>query len=477
MDRRSFLKATGIGAGLALGGAGAARAGLTNLALPSLGLDKPAPRTPVEHIVVVMMENRSVDHYLGWYGAENPNFDAHQQASYPDRRAGGGGAMVPTANWGAAGKSNYHGRGYADPTHGWGGGRVERNGGACDGWLDSRHGNDEYTLSYYDAADLPVWSQLTRGWQAYDRWFCSLLGPTQPNRYYQHSAQSGGLKNNDLPPQIAAENPQWVHGWDWPTIWTLLENKGVSCGYYFCNLPEILVWGDRHIRHARHISDYYLAAELGQLPQVSFVDPFFIGPEGVSNDDHPHADLRLGQTFLSDVIDAFVTSANYRQGALVLTYDEWGGFWDHVNPPRMEDDRGTPADPGGENDFGQLGFRIPSTIVSPWTRNRGVVDHTTYDHVSTLKFISDNWGLPYLNTRHRMANSIETAFAGFQHFESEAAFTPYEAPADLVLAPYIEPYAGQSELYTLAERGWFDGRAVRTDWRLADAFRSSGVVV
>ncbi|MEY2566000.1 MAG: phospholipase [Actinomycetota bacterium] len=476
MDRRTFLKATGIGAGLAVGAAGSARAGLANLALPSLGLEGPKARTPVEHIVVVMMENRSVDHYLGWYGAENADFDAIQTAAFPDRRAGGNGVLVPTANWGAAGRADYHGRGYADPSHGWGAGRVERYGGACDGWLDAGQGNDEFALSYYDADDVPVWAQLTRGWQTYDRWFASLLGPTQPNRYYMHSAQSAGRTNNDLPPQVAANNPQWAHGWDWPTIWTLLENKGVSCAYYYCNLPEILFWGERHISHARHISDYYASAAAGQLPQVSFIDPWFIGPEGVACDDHPHADLRLGQTFLSDVVEAFVASANYQSGALVLTYDEWGGFWEHVDPPRVADDRGTPGDPGGNNDFGQLGFRIPSTIVSPWTRRAGAVDHTTYEHVSTLRFISENWDLGYLNTRHRSTNSIEGAFGGFSSFDPDAPFTPYDAPVGLVLEPTLEPYTGQSDLYTLAELGWFDGRGVRTDYRLADAFRRSGVL-
>jgi phospholipase C len=479
MDRRRFLKAALGGTGLALGAGPAARAaGFANLALPSLGLDSPDARTPVEHIVVLMMENRSVNHYLGWYGAENADFDAHQQAAYPNPA----GTLVPTSNWGIGGRRNYHGRGFADPSHGWGGGRAERNGGACDGWLSAETGNDAFALSYYNAGDLPVWSQLTRSWQAYDRWFCSVLGPTQPNRFYLHSAQSAGRKNNDLPPQVVQEtgDTQYLHGWDWPTIWTLLEQHNVSSAYYFCNLPEILYWGDRHIAHARHISEYYAAAEAGVLPQVSFIDPWFIGPEGIANDDHPHADLRLGQAFLSDVVEAFVTSPLYRKGALVITYDEWGGFWDHVDPPRLADDRGTPDDPGGEEDFGQLGFRIPSTIVSPWTAKKppgagNRVDHTVYEHTSILRFISENWDLGYLNLRHRSTNSIEHAFRGFREFKPEAAFTPYEAPPDLLLEPTIEPYAGQSDLHRLAETGWFDGRSVRTDWRFEDSFRRSGV--
>ncbi len=470
MDRRTFVKGAALGLGAVTIG-GSARADFVNLALPATRLTDPATGTAVKHIVVLMMENRSVDHYLGWYGAENADFDARQNAEFP----GPGGVPVATANWGKNGRGNTHGRGFADPGHGWGAGRLERNRGACDGWLDPGTGNDEFALSYYDADDLPVWAQLTRGWQTYDRWFTSVLGPTQPNRYYQHSAQSGGLKNNDLPPQVAAQNPQWAHGWDWPTIWTLLENAGVSSTYYFNNLPEILVWGDRHIAHARHVSDFYAAAATGTLPAVSFVDPWFIGPEGLANDDHPHADLRLGQAFISDIVEAFTTSPNYQDGALVVTYDEWGGFWDHVNPPRVADDLETNGDPGGDGDFGQLGFRIPTTIVSPWTRGNAV-DHTVYEHTSTLKFISDNWGLPYLNTRHAATESIAGAF-DFTAFEPEVEFTPYEAPPDLV----IEPYAGDaaagttavSDLHRLAEMGWFDSFGVRTDWRFEDGYLRS----
>lgn len=482
MDRRTFIKAAAAGGtGLALGTSGVVRASsLGNLTLPSLGLDPRKPRTPVEHIVVLMMENRSVDHYQGWYGAENPAFDAIQQTTFPDRRAGGNDAPVATESWGATGRVNFHGRGHPDPAHGWGSGRVERNGGACDGWLDRRHGNDEFALSYYDGADLPVWAQLTRGWQAYDRWFCSVLGPTQPNRFYMHSAQSAGRKNNDLPPQVMQQYPQYSHGWDWPTIWTLLEQNDVTAAYYFCNLPEILFWGERHIAHARHISEYYAAADVGRLPQVSFIDPWFIGPEGISNDDHPFADVRLGQAFISDVVEAFVTSPQYASSALVITYDEWGGFWDHVNPPQVADDLATPTDPGGDEDFGQLGFRVPSTVVSPWTAAGAAgntVDHTVYEHTSTLKFISENWGLPFLNTRHRATNSLEIAFRNFATSDREPAFTPYEAPPDLVVEPTLEPLGVQSDLHALAETGWFDSFRVRTDWRFEDAFRRSGTTL
>jgi phospholipase C len=471
MDRRTFVKGAALGLGAAAIG-GAARADFVNLALPSTFVTDPEPSTPLKHIVVLMMENRSLDHYLGWYGAENPLFDARQDASFPSP-----GGVVATDNWGVHGRGNTHGRGHADPSHGWGGGRLERNGGACDGWLHPDTGNDEFTLSYYDPEDIPVWAQLARGWQTYDRWFTSVLGPTQPNRRYQHSAQSGGRKNNDLPPQLASEHPEWIHGFDWPTIWTVLENGGVSSAYYFSNIPEILEWGDRHIAHARHVSDFYAACAAGTLPAVSFVDPWFIAPEGLSNDDHPHADIRLGQTFISDVVEAFTSSSAYQAGALVVTYDEWGGFWDHVDPPRIADDRATPADPGGEDDFGQLGFRIPTSIVSPWTRGN-TVDHTTYDHTSTLRFICDNWGLPYLDLKRlHGTNSIGGAFAGFATHVPEVEFTPYAAPPEVAAAPYTGDTAAAttavSDLHGLVETGWLDQFPIRTDWRFEDSFLRS----
>ncbi|MGH9184443.1 MAG: alkaline phosphatase family protein, partial [Acidimicrobiales bacterium] len=315
---------------------------------------------------------------------------------------------------------------------------------------------------------------------------------TQPNRFYLHSAQSGGRKNNDLPPALAGEHPEWLLGWDWPTIWTLLDRAGVSGSYYFSNLPEIAFWGLRHLNKARHVAEFFLACELGTLPQVSFIDPWFTGPEGIANDDHPWADVRLGQQFLSDIVEAFTTSPHYRKGALVITYDEWGGFWDHVDPPRVVDDRATPADPGGVDDFGQLGFRIPTTIVSPWTRGGGV-DHTVYEHSSILRFISDNWGLPYLTARHASTNSIETAFRAFTSYQPEAPFQRYQAPLQLLLEPTLDrlaqgelpdllPVSVQtgltassapgpiSDLHRLAEIGWFDSLPVRIDWRIEDSF-------
>jgi phospholipase C len=478
MRRRTFLQGATAGLGLSALGR-SAHADLLNIALPSLGLETRPSTTPVEHLVVLMMENRSVDHYLGWYGAENPAFDAHQHARFRDLRHGPDGPMVDTQDWGELGRRNYHGRSFADPNHSWNGGRAERRGGANDGWLDPQTHNDELSISYYNAVDVPVWAQLTRDYQTYDRWFAAILGPTLPNRYYMLSGQTGGVKDNSL--FIQSNRPEWAFGFDWPTVFTLFETYGVSCGYYFNNLPALALWGGRHLAHHRPMADFYADAALGQLPQVSFVDPWLITPGGLANDDHPHADLRLGQAFISDVVEAFATSPQYRKGALVLTYDEWGGFWDHVPSPRVRDDRGTDATPAGPDDFGQLGFRIPSTIVSPWTRRPGQVDHTTYEHSSVTRFISENWNLPQLTARTRSATSIEAAFGGFTSYDPEPAVVPYEAPLNLLLEPSVElvqqelepvvpASSASSDLYRLAEQGGLDGLGLPLDQRFEDSY-------
>ncbi len=489
MDRRTFVKAAAAGLGAAALGAPAARADQPNLTLPSLGIEPKAPRTPIKHLVVVMMENRSVDHYLGWYGKENKAFDGTQTHSYVDRRPGRGNKVVHTENWGAGGRNDLNARFFKDPDHGWDGGRYQRHGGKMDQWLGPGTGNDEFALSTYNARDLPLWAQLTRGWQTYDRWFCGVLGPTQPNRYYLYSGQSHGLKDNTLPPELASTHPEWLAGFDWPTVWDLCSNGGVSTSYYFSNLPETAFWGYRQLHRTHHVSEYFTQCQLGTLPQLSIIDPWFTGPSGIANDDHPLADIRLGQQFLSDVTEAFVTSPPYHEGALVITYDEWGGFWDHVAPPRVADDRGTDKDPGGKDDFAQLGFRIPSTIISPWTRHHQV-DHTVYNHASILRFVSDNWGMPYLTKRVRHSNSIEGAFRRFASFDPHHDLVPYRIAPDVQLQMVVDATTDQlkqghvpslipskapasppmSDLHRLAETGWFDHLDVNIDHRFEDGF-------
>ena len=504
MDRRTFLKGAAAGAGAAMLTSAGAR-GLPTIGGPLSGLLATPTKTDVKTIVVLMMENRSVDHYLGWYGKEVARrdtgewFDGIQRARYVDRLDGSptAGQRVGTELWGVEGRNNFHGRGFRDPSHNINAGRVQANvtpaapGTAprykMDGWLAPGSGTDEFALSFYGPDDIPVWAQIVRTFGTYDRFFCSFLGNTQPNRWYLVSAQTGGEVRNTLPPQRAQQYPEWTLGYDWPTIFTLLDAAGVTWASYYSNLPNNAFWGPRHVHSTRHISEYYAAAAAGTLPQVVFIEPWFTAPEQLANDDHPHADIRLGQEFIYDVADSFVQSPQFANGAMFITYDEWGGFWDHVPPPVMpdsQDDPGwdryrPPALEAGDNftnGFGQTGMRVPTAVLSPWHVG-GVIDHGTYDHVSILKFIGENFGVSVRTLNPRRIDATRSIEASFDFSRAKVTdvepLTRYTAPDDAREMPALPASIDDNPLFTLRDMGWFDTLGLRVDYSVADSFRTS----
>jgi phospholipase C len=397
LSRRDFLARTAYAAGLAsLAGTLPAGTILAEASAAAARRNKlPSPRnTPIDHFVILMMENRSFDHYFGWLGAEA---DASQQQTYlaPDGR------QVPTRHFKTLGSGGdeYKGCGHPDPGHGWTSGRVQLR----SGFMAEGSGNDEFALTYFNENELPAIHPAARNYTMFDRFFCSALTSTWPNRYYKWSGTAGGRKSND-PPAGSLGN-------QWETIFDRGLARGLSARYYNSDLPFSAVWGSRGASWTNPISRYYSDCAAGTLPNISIVDPPFRdggGGDGLSADEHPLGDVRLGQAFMADVINAFVRSPNYRRGALFVVYDEWGGFYDHVRPPRVPDDR---ASRNPDEDWGQMGFRIPAVAISPYARSkrkrgRYRVDHGTYGFESILKLISYRFGLGYLNRRHRYAANI-----------------------------------------------------------------------
>jgi phospholipase C len=397
LSRRDFLARTAYAAGLAsVAGALPASTILAEASQAAARRNRlPAPRnTPIDHFVILMMENRSFDHYFGWLSGEA---DAVQKQTYraPD------GTMVPTSHHSSLGTGGkeWKGCGHPDPGHGWDDGRAQLRGG----FLDAKSGNDVFALTYFNEGELQTIHAAARQYTLCDHYHTSLLGPTWPNRYYKWSAQSGGLINNN-PPAGTAGN-------QWETIFDRALSRGVSARYYNSDLPFSAVWGARGATWTNPINRFYSDCAAGTLPNISIVDPPFKdggGGDGLSADEHPLGDVRLGQAFMADVLNAFVRSPNYKRGALFLIYDEWGGFFDHVRPPRVPDDR---ASRDLDKDFGQMGFRVPSVVVSPYARSkrkrgRYRVDHGKFGHESILKLISHRFGIGYLNKRHRYAANI-----------------------------------------------------------------------
>ncbi|MEA2363103.1 MAG: phospholipase [Thermoleophilaceae bacterium] len=409
LSRREFLERTALAAGLAGSAALPASTILAESAQAHWWRNQlPSPRdVPIDHFVILMMENRSFDHYFGWLR----DADARQNQSYPDPE----GDQVATRHFSTLGTggTQYKGCGHPDPGHGWESGRAQLQGG----FLAPGSGNDEFALTYFNQGDLGFIHEAARQYTSYDRYFCSLLASTWPNRFYKWSAQSGGLKSNTLAPG----------GNNWETIFDRAIGHGLTARYYASDLPFAALFGGRAAAWINPIARYYEDCFTGNLPNVAIVDPPFRdggGGDGLSADEHPLGDVRLGQAFMADVVGAFTHSKCYQRGALFVVYDEWGGFFDHVRPGRVPDDRGS-TDPN--EDFGQLGFRVPAVAVSPfarrarkrwswerdyggWGYNHFNVDHGTFAHESILKFISYRFGLGDLNTRMRFANNIGRSF-------------------------------------------------------------------
>src|SRR5262249_7407902 len=156
-----------------------------------------------------------------------------------------------------------------------------------------------------------------------------------------------------------------------PTIWDRLADAGLSGRYYFSDVPFTALWGTKYVSTSSPFARFLIDCATGQLPDVAFVDPRFLDEDsGTSADDHPHADIRAGQFFLNQVYSAVTTSPAWPRTLLVINYDEWGGFFDHVAPQVAPD--ATP-------EWGLRGFRVPCVVVSPRAR-RGYVAHGVYDH-------------------------------------------------------------------------------------------------
>jgi phospholipase C len=371
LNRRQFIAGAAATVAGTLG-LGAAGAGCVTAA-PRPGALPDPEQSGIDHIVVVMMENRSFDHYLGWL----PGADGKQDGlSY----VGNSGERQATHHL-----DTFTGCGHPDPDHSYEGGRVQYSGGACDGFLRSGR-NDEFAIGYYTAADLAFFGSAARDWTTCDRYFASVMGPTFPNRFFQHGAQTDRISNVKELTTI-------------PTIWDRLAERGIAAKYYFSDVPFTALWGSKYRGITYPFAQFLRDTKAPTMPAVSFVDPRFLdGTVGTSGDDHPLSDIRVGQYFLNTVYNAVVSGPNWKRTVLIINYDEWGGFFDHAPPTAA-------PDPRPDLGTGLRGFRVPCLVISPQARRRTVA-HGTYDHTSVLKMIEWRFGLEPLTVRDAAANNL-----------------------------------------------------------------------
>lgn len=372
MKRRDALKALGAMAGTA----GMARF------LPGCGDSPPPSRGPT--FVVLMLENRSYDHLLGARSFEglpgdglradmsNLDLDNQRVTVFPATRE----ALCAM-----------------DPPHGWTAAHNQFNLGQNDGFLKvhqtrySRAAREP--MQYHTRETVPVTWALADAYTSCDRYFSAVMGPTWPNRMYWHSGQSGGIQTNDLPTQ----------GFDWPTIHHRLDEAGVTWASYFGNIPVVgfiqnLPGASERIFNFGSFFDH---AQAGTLPQVVYIDPSFY-----VNDDHPPIHPILGQELIASIYTALATSPQWPECTLVITYDEHGGFFDHVPPPKIDDDYASTG-------FDQLGFRVPALVVGPYAK-RGHVSSVVYNHASVLRHLEVLHSLAPLNKRVTASNDLMDCF-------------------------------------------------------------------
>ena len=337
-------------------------------------------QTPLRHVVISCQENRSFDHYYGYASqVQARGLGPPPGYTQPDAAGVGHAPFELTAL-----RST-------DPPHGWTDVHAQWNQGAMDGFYKTaqlRTGDGNNAIPYYTAKELPYYYSLFDDQAALcGNYFCSLLGPTWPNRFYLMSGTSGGITTNGL----------WGYGifdsTSWPIILDLLDDAGVTWKIYYIGSDGVEVGDTDNVavfwsrwahdeRTTATLDDYLEDCRSGRLPNVSWIIPSY----SMQFDEHPDADVSVGMGFQQRIITTLQASPHWGKSALLLTYDEHGGFFDHVAPPQI--------------DAYGLGIRVPLWAISPHAKRGVVTSGKPADHVSTLKFIERLWGLPTLASRN-----------------------------------------------------------------------------
>jgi phospholipase C len=378
--------------------------------LPGCGGGDDAPG--IKHYVYLMLENHTYDNVLGARKLMESLPGDGLVAGMQNPDAAGG--MVPIHEAAVADLC------VPDPPHDWDRSHAQFNGGAMDGFVKQYNEDLGMTgltqvMEYLTRTHVPVTWALADKYTTCDRWFASVMGPTLPNRAYWHTATSFGLKDNSAVLNKFAAVPV-------PTIYNRLQDKNIDWVYYFGSVPVAAALGnpgpyqldlganDGKTGKIRKFAGYpddpgdptgqfFKDCLAGKLPPVTYIDPYF-GNGG--NDDHPPTHPIMAQSLIAAVYTALAKSPLWKHTMLVITYDEHGGYFDHVPPPMTTDDTATAF---GVDGFEQMGFRVPALVIGPYAK-KGYVSSVQYDHTSALKELQVAFGLDPLNVRMDMANDL-----------------------------------------------------------------------
>ncbi len=354
----------------------------------------PAGLDNLKHIVVLMMENRSFDHMLGFMKQQMPGINGlNGDESNPD-------TGVPPQNVVVQPKAAAQAELDPDPDHSWVGTNVEIFGneqGTDDGSpkmkgfvkryfykrQDVNHSHN--IMNCFSPENLPVLTYLAQQYAVCDRWFASLPGPTVPNRLFAHFGTSFNNVDNSM-----------KFGDNGKSIYSRLMNAGRSTKIYYFDEQSASVGFTFLLTNQPQTmgtyADFQSDCAQGLLPDYSFVEPNYSDHDNLlASDQHPDHNMIAGENFIGDVYNHIRQSPLWENTLLLIVYDEHGGTFDHVQPPQIPPD-GVPDPVSGFN-FDRLGIRVPAIFVSPWIQP-GTIIHTQYEHASigasvASKFIAD----------------------------------------------------------------------------------------
>ena len=414
VTRRDFLRGTASAAAWAFMLSCTPNGGTFAPIRPRAGADPVGldTRWPIKHVIYLMLENRSFDHLFG----AMPRVNGTTVGVDLGRER----PLIRAPSWLPG-----------DLPHDYAAARKSLNGGKMDGFALGTFG-PMYGYSQFQRQDIPSYWHWAERFVLSDNCFASALGPSYPNHLYYIAGQSGGAIDN--PENIKID---WVEvegrrlflkSWgidaigdeafvfveddrgnltkhnttfDIPTVGEQLTERGIDWAYYapqphqpgyiwqaYSAIPNVYgteLWD----RHMAPVDDVVMDIEAGALPSVSWVVPRW------QLSDHPPASTCHAHDWVTGVVNAVMESDLWEQTAIFLTWDEWGGLYDHVAPPVVN----------GRS----LGMRVPMLVISPYAKE-GYVDDGLADFVSPLRFVADNWDLPYLTDRYEAVHNYEHVF-------------------------------------------------------------------
>ena len=331
--------------------------------------DPASPFAAISKIVVVLQENHTFDNYFGTY----PGSDG--TAGKP--------ILLPPSLGATPSLGPFHSPTLTpvDLNHNWTAAHADYDGGRMDGFVYSE--GNESTLGYFDRSDLPHYWAAADRYVLCDRYFTSAMTESAPNHLYLVAGTAGGLRDDRVPATLR-----------FPPIFAELDAKSVSWSVYgFTQWYERFEYVQQHPSaraRFRPASDFATDLARGELADVSWI----VGAPG--GDEHPPKNVQVGEASVAnDILDPLGRSPHWPHLAAFVTWDDYGGFYDHVPPPPVDE-------------FG-YGFRVPCLIVSPFARP-GLIDSVIHDHTSILKFIETRYGLSPLATRDAAASDFAEAF-------------------------------------------------------------------